>query len=45
MRRLVLNPGGWTCPLGECPPGSLVYDGELMFKNGYGEHFLDNVDS
>ncbi|BDA85440.1 hypothetical protein Sa4125_29820 [Aureimonas sp. SA4125] len=45
MKRLVLNPAGWTCPLGECPPGPLVHDGELFFKDDYGQHFLDNGDS
>jgi len=35
VKQLILNPDGWPIPLGECPPGFFVYEGQLCFKSEY----------
>jgi len=36
MKRLVLEPFGWPCTLGECPPGHFLWEDSVCFKTEYG---------
>jgi len=36
MKRLVLEPYGWPCSLGDCPPGPFLYENTVCFKTEYG---------
>jgi hypothetical protein len=51
MKRLLMEPSGWSCTLAECPPGFFVCDDSLCFKTEYGavgsfneagEHFVSD---
>lgn len=35
MKRLVLVPDGWPCPLSECPPGVFAIEDRIGFKSEY----------
>lgn len=35
MKQLLIEPNGWPCRLGECPPGPFVYGEILGFKSEY----------
>ena len=35
MRRLIIEPEGWSCRLTECRPGLFVFDNELCLKDDY----------
>lgn len=35
MKRLLIEPDGWTCPLRECPPGFFIFEDRLCFKSEY----------
>ena len=42
MRRLLIQPNGWPCILGECPPGFFVHNNFLCLKTDYGDSLLEN---
>ena len=43
MKRLIIVPDQWQCPLKECPPGFYMYEDNLCFKSEYGfEVFCDS---
>lgn len=35
MKKLELNPDGFECSFGECPPGLFLYDKNVFFKSEY----------
>lgn len=35
MKRLILEPNGWECTLGECLAGLFVFDDSICFKTEY----------
>lgn len=35
MRRLIVEPNGWSCEYGEAPPGHILLGEQLCFKSEY----------
>ena len=35
MKKLIVKPGGWPCPLKECPPGLFTFERTLCVRTDY----------
>lgn len=46
MKRLELQPEGWPCTFGECPPGLFLMGEDVCLRTQYGsDAYLDNGDA